>query len=83
MYLNLIKKGQVRRLKRLITKSMFSIVPFCNVASLPKQQGVYFIYENSDLVYIGKAQNLKTRCMQYLQKGTGRTFREKLMKKKV
>ncbi|ENZ03434.1 hypothetical protein HMPREF1092_00621 [Clostridium thermobutyricum] len=54
------------------------------LARYQKRKGVYFIYDCESLVYIGEAgrgekQTIRERCMQYLQQGTGRKFREKLM----
>lgn len=83
-YLSFIQSEGVNELKQLIEKSLSEISSFKDVSMLPKEKGVYFIYDCESLVYIGEAgrgekQTIRERCMQYLQQGTGRKFREKLM----
>ena len=36
-----------------------------NIAKLPRTPGVYFLYDLSTLVYIGKATNLQSRVTQH------------------
>lgn len=81
-YLNFINSSDGVNLRNLIQNSLIGPVSFKDVRSLPKEKGVYFIYENGTLVYIGQGKKVRSRCMQYLQKGTGRTFRNKLMRDK-
>ena len=81
-YLDIIQSDQANKIKKSIEKRLSNEVSFEEVKNLPKQKGVYFIYDNGTLVYIGQAGELRKRCMQYLQEGVGRTFREKLMNEK-
>lgn len=81
-YLKIIQSNQANEFKELIRTRLSNEVSFEDVGRLPEQAGIYFIYDNSLLVYIGLGGNLKKRCRQYLQKGDGRTFREKLMYEK-
>jgi excinuclease UvrABC nuclease subunit len=36
-----------------------------NISNLPDESGVYFLYQKSILVYIGKAKSFKTRVPQH------------------
>lgn len=53
-------------------------VPFSNLAELPNEKGIYFIYHcglEAGPIYIGSAhtgkRTLRIRCGQYVQKGSG------------
>lgn len=82
MYVKLSNTQIVSRIRNEIESELSVEVKFKEIIKVPKDTGVYFIYENEELVYIGEGQCIYTRCRQYLQKGSGRTFREKLIKHK-
>lgn len=82
MYVKLSNTQLVGSIKNEMQNCLSKEVTFKEIIKIPKNTGVYFIYDNEQLVYIGQGQCIYTRCRQYLQKGSGRTFREKLMKHK-
>lgn len=43
-----------------------------NIGLVPEEQGVYQLYRNGTLVYVGKADNLRSRLTQHRRKITGR-----------
>lgn len=56
---------------------------FNEISSFPEYKGLYFLYYNSTLLYIGSAsaeeRTVRIRCQQYLQKGNGgNSFRGKI-----
>lgn len=56
------------------------LISFSDTDKFPNYGGVYFIYDKDDeLVYIGAGLNIKKRCMQYVSKGDGATFRFNLI----
>lgn len=86
-YLDFIQTDEAELFKKLIMNNLTDPISFNCVKDLPKEKGIYFIYDKDILVYIGEAgngkkQTIRERCMQYLQKGTGRNFRIKLMRNK-
>ena len=45
-----------------------------DIKKLPKNPGVYLMHdENQEIIYIGKAKNLKNRVTQYFRKGANRS----------
>jgi len=51
---------------------------------LPESPGVYLMKdENGEIIYVGKAVNLKNRVKQYFQKGNLNTPKTKIMVKKI
>jgi len=43
-----------------------------HIAQVPAERGVYQLFRNSQLVYVGKAENLRSRLTQHRRKITGR-----------
>lgn len=60
-----------------LTKTKIS---FNNIGEFPEYNGIYFVYQDNRIIYIGKAdkQNIKKRCEQYLNKSSGGTLRKKI-----
>ena len=48
----------------------FKIEPRLKIEKLPKTAGVYLFYENSDIIYIGKAINIKDRVKNHFLQPT-------------
>ena len=44
-----------------------------NLATVPQERGVYQLYHNGELVYVGKAERLRSRITKHLKKIQGRT----------
>jgi len=40
-----------------------------NLSSLTDSQGIYFLYKNRELVYIGQALNIRRRIFQHVKAG--------------
>ena len=60
-------------------------ISFNNISNFPKEKGLYFLYYQNILLYIGSAsassRTIQIRCKQYLQKGNGgESFRGKIEK---
>ena len=55
-------------------------ISFKNIDNFSTKNGLYFIFLNEIVLYIGKAdkQNIQTRCRQYLNKSSGGTLRKKI-----
>lgn len=86
-YIDFIQSDEANKLKELIEGNLEGPISFKDVNKLPQEKGVYFIYDKDKLVYIGesgtgKKQRIRERCSQYVNKGSGATFRDKLMKDK-
>ena len=45
-------------------------LPASLINKLPDESGVYFLFQNNILVYIGKAKNLRTRVSEHIQTKT-------------
>ena len=62
-------------------------IDFKDISNFPKERGLYFLFYQDILLYIGSAsaqsRTIKIRCQQYLQKGSGgESFRGKIEKLK-
>jgi hypothetical protein len=61
----------------IITNWLSPTVAFSRIEDFPKRKGIYFLHlkDGGPLLYIGAAyagnRDLKTRCSQYLQQGSG------------
>ena len=55
-------------------------ISFKNIDNFSNKKGLYFIFLNEIVLYIGKAdkQDIQTRCKQYLNKSSGGTLRKKI-----
>ena len=55
-------------------------ISFDNINKFSNKNGLYFIFLNEMVFYIGKAdkQDIQTRCKQYLNKSSGGTLRKKI-----
>lgn len=66
--------------KQQITRHLSDIlISFDNIEKFPSTQGLYFVFLEKELVYIGKAdkQTIQDRCKQYINKSSGGTLRKK------
>jgi len=58
-------------------------INFSDISDFPNNKGLYFLFYQNILIYIGSAsttgRTIKIRCQQYLQKGNGgESFRGKI-----
>jgi excinuclease UvrABC nuclease subunit len=55
-------------------------ISFLDVDSFPDNNGLYFVFLGSAVLYIGKAdkQSIKDRCKQYTNNSSGGTLRKKI-----
>lgn len=63
-----------------------SIIPYLHslIESLPEQPGVYQFYDqHGDIIYIGKAKNLKKRVSSYFNKKKFESFKIKVLVDKI
>ena len=79
---NFIKKPSLDKecFEKLLTSEFTN---FNDISNFPNYKGLYFLYYDSILLYIGSAnaekRTIKIRCRQYLQKGSGgKSFRGKI-----
>lgn len=65
----------------MLTSSSFEAKDYNSLPDLP---GVYKYYNNDlELIYVGKAKNLKKRVSSYFVKGTGLNYKTKRMVKEI
>jgi hypothetical protein len=83
---SLIKPVQNKNNKKyfqdLLSKNQIN---FNDINNFPKEKGLYFLYYQKILLYIGSAsassRTIQIRCRQYLQRGSGgESFRGKIEK---
>jgi|GEM_PF-1755708 excinuclease UvrABC nuclease subunit len=55
-------------------------VSFDSLSDFPENNGLYFVFYNNQILYIGKAdkQSIKKRCNQYVNESSGATLRKKV-----
>ena len=53
---------------------------FASISDFPEGNGLYFVFYNNEIIYIGKAdkQSIKKRCNQYVNESSGATLRKKV-----
>ncbi len=69
-------------IKAFESKLSKSTASFSNMSSFPLYHGLYFVYLENQVIYIGKAdkQPIRKRCEQYVGTSTGATLRLKIEK---
>ena len=60
-------------------------VRFSKISDFPKERGIYIVYENNEVVYVGASysdtRTIYKRCRQYIGKSdTGATLRKKVQR---
>lgn len=76
-------KEQEDLVKSFVSDNITETYPFSKEELLDDYKGIYFIYEEETLLYIGcaKDRSIKRRCSQYFNSGnSGATFIHKYMK---
>jgi hypothetical protein len=63
--------------KMKIIKIDKSKLPFENCKSIPTVQGIYFLWSDSELLYIGESSNINSRLRQHLGNSTYRNVNPK------
>ena len=81
-FLALITPSETTKIyfEKMLTSELTS---FNDISNFPNYKGLYFLYYESTLLYIGSAsaenRTVKKRCQQYIQQGNGgNSFRGKI-----
>lgn len=81
-FLALITPSETTKIyfEKMLTSELTS---FSDISNFPNYKGLYFLYYESTLLYIGSAsaesRTVKKRCQQYIQQGNGgNSFRGKI-----